>query len=84
MTTDCARVDTNLVSETEKEPTIRKVTDRLAVRFPDAPKTVIAGIVAEEYDSLDTGRIRIYIPTLIENSARNRLRREFGTVTTTD
>lgn len=72
------------MSETEKEPTIRKVTDRLVVRFPDARKTVIAGIMVEEYDSLDTGRIRIYIPTLIENSARNRLRREFGTVTTTD
>lgn len=84
MTTDCAGVDTYLVSETEKEPTIRKVTDRLGVRFPDAPKTVIAGIVTEEYDSLGGARIRIYVATLIENSARNRLRREFGTVSTTD
>ncbi|MET4094255.1 three-helix bundle dimerization domain-containing protein [Arthrobacter sp. UYCu712] len=72
------------MSEDEKEPTIRKVTDRLAVRFPDAPKTLIAEIVAEEYGSLDTGRIRIYIPTLIENSARNRLHREFDTVTPGD
>ena len=72
------------MSEAEKDPTIRKVTDRLAVRFPDAPKTLIAGIVAEEYDSLDTGRIRIYIPTLIENSARNRLHRQFHTHTTAD
>lgn len=76
------RDDTNDVSEEEKDPTIRKVTDRLAVRFPDAPKTLIAEIVAEEYDSLDTGRIRIYIPTLIENSARNRLHVDFDTNTT--
>jgi len=46
------------------------------------PKSLIAGIVAEDYDSLDTGRIRIYILTLIENSVRNRLHREFNTVTT--
>lgn len=72
------------MSEAEKEPTVRKVTDRLAGRFPDAPKTLIAGIVEEEYDSLDSGRIRIYIPTLIENSARNRLHRDFGTTTTLD
>jgi len=40
------------------------------------PRRRIEGIVGEEYDSLDTGRIRIYIPTLVENSARTRLRRE--------
>jgi hypothetical protein len=72
------------VSEAEKEPAVRKVTDRLAGRFPYAPKTLIAGIVEEEYASLDTGRIRIYIPTLIENSARNRLHREFGATTRLD
>ena len=72
------------MSEAEKEPTVRKVTDRLAGRFPDAPETLIAGIVEEEYDSLDTGRIRIYIPTLIENSARNRLHPDSGTTTTLD
>ena len=38
----------------------------------------IEGIVAEEHYS-DTGRIRIYIPTLIENSARSRLHRELNT-----
>lgn len=64
------------VSDAEREPTIRKVADRLASRFPTAPRHRIEGIVAEEYDSLDTGRIRIYIPTLVENSARNRLHGE--------
>jgi hypothetical protein len=67
------------MSDAEKEPIVSKVADRLAVRFPAAPRHRIEGIVAEEYDSLETGRIRIYIPTLIENSARTRLRRELST-----
>lgn len=66
------------VSDAEREPTIRKVAERLASRFPAAPRHRIEGIVAEEYDSLDTGRIRIYIPTLVENSARTRLNRELN------
>lgn len=64
------------MSDAEREPTIRKVADRLAPRFPAMPRHRIEGIVAEEYDSLETGRIRTYIPTLIENSARSRLHRE--------
>lgn len=35
---------------------------------------MIAGVVAEEYELLDAGRIRTYIPTLVEHGARNRLR----------
>lgn len=64
------------VSNEDKDPIISKVVDRLAARYPAAPRHRIESIVGEEYDSLDTGRIRIYIPTLIENSARTRLHRE--------
>ncbi|WP_051181162.1 three-helix bundle dimerization domain-containing protein [Arthrobacter sp. TB 26] len=64
------------MSDEHKDPIIGKVVDRLADRFPTAPRHRIESIVGEEYDSLDTGRIRIYIPTLIENSARTRLHRE--------
>jgi type IV pilus biogenesis protein CpaD/CtpE len=67
-----------LVSDAEREPTIREVTERLSSRFPAAPRHRIEGIVAEEYDSLETGRIRIYIPTLVENSARTRLHGELN------
>ena len=66
------------MSDTEKEPIVSQVVDRLAARFPAAPRHRIEGIVAEEYESLETGRIRIYIPTLVENSARTRLRRELN------
>ena len=72
------------VSDAEREPTIRKVADRLAPRFPATPRHRIEGIVAEEYDSLETGRIRIYIPTLIENSARTRLHRELKNLAVED
>lgn len=68
---------TGVVSEAEKEVIIRAVIDRLSARFPEAPRPHIAGIVGEEYESLADGQIRSYIPTLIENGARNRLHREF-------
>ena len=61
------------MDETEKLETIAKVTDRLAIRYPDALRPVIAGVVAEEYELLDAGRIRTFIPTLVENGARKRL-----------
>jgi hypothetical protein len=63
------------MDDTEKQETIAKVTDRLAARYPDAPRPLIAGVVAEEYEILDGGRIRTYIPTLVEHGARNRLRK---------
>ncbi|MFB0840440.1 three-helix bundle dimerization domain-containing protein [Arthrobacter sp. E44] len=63
------------MDDTEKHETIAKVTNRLAARFPETPRKVIAGVVAEEYELLDSGRIRTYIPTLVEHGAKNRLRK---------
>lgn len=65
-------------SDEEKESTIDQVVERLAGRFPDADRGLIAGIVSEEYDALDSGRIRTFIPTLVEKGAKTRLRREFA------
>lgn len=76
MTPESDLIHNEAVNEAEKEPTISKVANRLAARFPAAPRHRIERIVEEEYDLLETGRIRIYIPTLIENSARTRLHRE--------
>ncbi len=67
-----------MVSDPEKEPTVSGVVARLSARFPDVPLAQVAGIVSEEYDSLDAGRIKIYLPTLVEHRARTRLRLEFG------
>jgi hypothetical protein len=65
-------------SDEEKESTIDQVVERLAGRFPEADRRLIAGIVSEEYDALDSGRIRTFIPTLVEKGAKTRLRRELA------
>ena len=69
--------DNCVMSDEEYEPTIRKVSDRLAARYPSAPRSHVEGIVREEYDSLRYGRVRTYSPTLVETSSRTRLPREF-------
>jgi hypothetical protein len=73
-----AQGHTGVVSDAEKETIVHTVVDRLSARFPEAPRPHIAGIVGEEYESLADGRIRSYIPTLIENGARTRLHREYA------
>ena len=66
------------MTDDAKEPSIDQVVDRLAARFPHVPRMHIAGIVGEEFDALNEGRIRTYIPTLVERGARVRLKSEFG------
>jgi hypothetical protein len=66
------------VTDDAKEPSIDQVVERLAARFPHVPRMHIAGIVGEEFDALNAGRIRTYIPTLVERGARVRLKSEFG------
>jgi hypothetical protein len=59
-----------------KEPEARAlmaVMDRLAERFPDKDRSSIEQIVAEEHELLDEGRIRDYVPVLVERAARLRL-----------
>jgi hypothetical protein len=63
------------MDDTEKHETIAKVTDRLSARYPETPRSYIASVVAEEYEQLDSSRIRTYIPTLVEHGAKDRLRR---------
>jgi hypothetical protein len=65
-------------TDEEKQSTINQVVERLAGRFPDADRGRIAGIVSEEYDALDSGRIRAFIPTLVEKGAKARLRNELA------
>lgn len=75
--------DTGLVNDetgsTEnRELIVSAVVGRLALRYPEAPRKHIADVVDDEYDALDGGRIRTYIPTLVEHSARDLLHREFA------
>lgn len=65
------------MEDAEKHDIITKVTDRLASRYPDAPRPLVVRVVTEEYETLDASRIRAYIPTLVEHGAKNKLHREF-------
>lgn len=49
------------------------VITHLTERFPDVPRSVIEDVVAEEHAGLSGGRIRDYVPVLVEHAARNRL-----------
>lgn len=79
--TGVTRGQTAYMDDADKQDTINKVTDRIVVRHPEAPRTLIARIVTEEYEQLASGRIRTFIPTLVEHGARNRIRRQFSSGT---
>ncbi|MGO4228498.1 three-helix bundle dimerization domain-containing protein [Arthrobacter sp. YAF34] len=67
------------MTDAAKEPSIDQVVDRLAARFPHVPRLHVASIVREEFRALESGRIRTFIPTLVERGARARIQSEFGT-----
>jgi hypothetical protein len=50
------------------------VVDRLAEKYPAVPRAHIEDIVQQEHRSLDTGRVRDYVPILVEHAVRDRLR----------
>lgn len=64
------------VTISDEDSTVDEVVERLVERFPRVVRTHITETVREEYDALDDCRIRIYVPNLIEHSARTRLRLE--------
>ncbi|RAX16753.1 hypothetical protein DC347_10720 [Pseudarthrobacter sp. AG30] len=51
------------------------VVDRLADKYPTVPREHIEEIVQQEHRSLDTGRVRDYVPILVEHAAKDRLNR---------
>ena len=55
---------------------IDEVIDRLAERFPTLERTHVEEIVTDEWHRLDEGRVRDFVPVLVEHEARERLRRE--------
>lgn len=50
------------------------VVDRLAAKHPEVSRQVIEAVVQDEHRSLDTGRLRDFVPVLVEHAARDRLR----------
>lgn len=57
----------------KKQDIIKNVTARIIARHPDAPLTLVARVVAEEYDQLASSPIRTYTPMLIERGAPKRI-----------
>ncbi|BCW69332.1 hypothetical protein NicSoilB8_03760 [Arthrobacter sp. NicSoilB8] len=78
MTPGPVRLHTKEVTDAANEPGIDQVVDRLMTRFPHVPRLHIVWIVGEEFEALDGGRIKTFIPTLVERGARVRLQSEFG------
>ena len=63
------------MSASRKESVVTDVIERLRPDFPHSRAARIERIVAEEYDALVANHIRIelYVPNLVEHSARERL-----------
>lgn len=51
------------------------VVDRLVDKYPAVPREHIEDIVQEEHRLLDAGRVRDYVPILVEHAAKDRLNR---------
>ncbi|TLM74537.1 three-helix bundle dimerization domain-containing protein [Pseudarthrobacter sp. NamB4] len=63
-----------MIKETEVQALLG-VVERLAQRFPNHERSIIEDVVAEEHSLLDGGRVRDYIPILVERAAKLRLKR---------
>jgi hypothetical protein len=55
---------------------IDEVAERLADRFPTLERSHVEEIVQDEWRRLDDGRVRDFVPVLVEHDARGRLRKE--------
>lgn len=66
----------NLIMSEHDDAVAAKMLARIAARFPTVPSARLEAIVQEEQDRLSGGRIRDYIPVLVERATTERLRRE--------
>jgi hypothetical protein len=53
---------------------IAHVAQTLSLRFPKIAPTVVSRVVRETYDSYGAHPIREFVPILVEDAARDRLR----------
>jgi hypothetical protein len=49
------------------------VVDRLAEKFPEVRRDIIEEVVQQQHRALDAGRVRDFVPVLVEHAARERL-----------
>ncbi|MFD2364824.1 MULTISPECIES: three-helix bundle dimerization domain-containing protein [unclassified Arthrobacter] len=67
--------DTFAMGVSEELRALAEVVDRLAARFPGLSREQIEDVVQQEHRLLDTGRVRAFVPVLVEHAARDRLAR---------
>ncbi|WP_354149550.1 three-helix bundle dimerization domain-containing protein [Arthrobacter sp. 754] len=49
------------------------VVDRLAEKFPEVRRDIIEEVVQQQHRALDAGKVRDFVPVLVEHAARERL-----------
>ena len=56
----------------DERQAVEQVTERLSARFPNLPAALVRSTVRDEHARLK-GRVRDYVPVLVERAARQRL-----------
>ena len=64
------------VSELDDTQAIDQVIARLSQRFPSLDRDHIANVVEVEHGRLEEGRVRDFVPVLVEKAAKKRLKKE--------
>ena len=64
------------MSDPVEHNAVQNVVERLVERFPTLGREHVEGIVDEEVARLADGRVREYIPALVEHASDERLRQE--------
>jgi len=60
------------MSKVDESQAVEQLTVRLSARFPNLSTDLVRSTVRDEHAKLD-GRIRDYVPVLVERAARQRL-----------
>lgn len=64
------------MTQLDETQAIDQVIDRLADRFPTVERDRIVEVVEEELRQLDGGRVRDFVPVLVEKGAKKRLKKD--------
>lgn len=72
------------MSELDETQAIDQVISRLEERFPTLERAYIADVVNSEHRQLDNGRVRDFVPVLVEKAAKKRLKKEAKAATLTE
>ena len=62
------------MSSNAERAAIANVAQRLSLRFPNIASTVVSRVVRDTYNSYGAHPTREFVPILVEDAARDRLR----------